>query len=161
MATAKELGDLIGVTDRMVYHLAREGIIPKRDKHKGYVLRDCVQSYIKHLRDAKRTGSDDPKSLADERTRNERLKADLRELELALKREEVLETEPLLIAMTNMLGLIKTRLLALDKKMAPALQQCKTTAEYADVITDHVSDVLTALSLPSAIKKIKIKKGKK
>ena len=50
--SAKVIGEMIGVGDRMVRHLADEGII-KRNSHGRYLLLESVKNYILTLKVSK------------------------------------------------------------------------------------------------------------
>lgn len=75
---ATELGEILGIEDRQVQNLARKGIFHRAGKGK-YKIKDCVQAYIQHK--IKRIKGDSV-SLTDQRTRNEKLKADISTLKL-------------------------------------------------------------------------------
>lgn len=50
MATQAEIGTYIGLSDRSVRQLMKEGIIPNKSGRSGYDLQACVLAYVQHLR---------------------------------------------------------------------------------------------------------------
>lgn len=50
MATQAEIGKYIGLSDRTVRQLMKDGIIPNKSGRSGYDLPACVLAYCQHLR---------------------------------------------------------------------------------------------------------------
>jgi len=60
MATQTEIGEMIGLTDRQVRNLMKQGILSDKRGANGFCLKTCVQNYIQHLKQQIKGGVDDP-----------------------------------------------------------------------------------------------------
>lgn len=92
-ADAQTVGDLIGVSARRVQQLAREGVVPKAGRGK-YPLAGCVQAYIAYWqRQAEEALSRGPANFKEARAKKVRAEAELKELELGLKRGDLVPVD--------------------------------------------------------------------
>ena len=87
---AKTIAKLFDVTERRVQQLAKKGIITKNERGR-YDLKAAVQGYIKFLRKSSLEGPEGTISLDEARRRKLTAEATLSELELAQKRETLVE----------------------------------------------------------------------
>ena len=81
IGSKRELADLLGLSERRLTELAKAGVIPARGPQ-GFDLKASVKGYLQFLKT-------DPGSLKGERTRCAKLKGDLLQLDVAVRRGEL------------------------------------------------------------------------
>ena len=59
MATQTEIADWLGVSDRTIRQMMRDGILDGKKGRNGYDLKACVQQYIHHLKYKAKSNTDD------------------------------------------------------------------------------------------------------
>lgn len=148
--SAKVIGEFIGVGDRMVRHLADEGII-KRNSHGKYLLLESVKNYILTLKVSKagesiKTDFDkDNLDLNHEKAVNEHWKSMITEIKLQLIKGHVHKSEDVERVMTDMFLNFKNKMLALPHKLAFKLEH-RERQEIQETLRDEITDALSELA---------------
>ncbi len=147
--SAKVMGECLSVGDRMVRHLADEGLL-KRDSHGKYLLLHSVKNYILALKASKAgehvdVGPGNVLDLNQEKASNEHWKALINEIKLQLIQGKVHKSEDVGRVLTNMLLQFKNKIIAIPAKMAVKLEG-KSKQEIQEIVTEELSAALDELS---------------
>lgn len=147
--SAKVMGECLSVGDRMVRHLADEGLL-KRDSHGKYLLLHSVKNYILALKASKAgehvdVGPGNVLDLNQEKASNEHWKALINEIKLQLIQGKVHKSEDVGRVLTDMLLNFKDKITAIPAKLATKLEG-KSKQEIQDIVTEELSFVLNELS---------------
>ncbi len=132
--------------ERRVQQLAREEIIPKAARGQ-YDLIACVQGYVAWLqkqierRQAERSDEYDV-----ERTRRERANAELAELTLRVRKEELVDRADSELALVELASTITTRLRTVPTTTAPLVRALKTTRQIEEVLRNQIDSALQDLA---------------
>lgn len=148
--TAKQLGELLGVGERMVRHLAEEGVAIRQSTGK-YLLLESAHNYISLLK-AQKNGlnggirsEDTEYDLREEQAAHEHLKKQITEIKLMLVKGQVHKAEDVASVMTDIFAKIKSKLEAMPAKLARKLEG-KGRTQIQQVLKDEVSNALLELS---------------
>jgi phage terminase Nu1 subunit (DNA packaging protein) len=120
----KRLMKEFGITDRWVHRLVESGM-PKTS-HGKYDLLICYRWYVHFLQAAVRkrslfTEADGEKSLAQERLRRLAAEADLKEIELAKQRGQLIALDDIEKTLTDLVLTTKACIMAIAPRLAPEL----------------------------------------
>lgn len=123
LTNAKILANLFGITESRIHQLAKEGL-PKERRGKFDLLK-CVRWYVKYLhavieKKAVPMG-DSYVGEREERIRSIRADADLKEIELAEKRSQLVSIQDVEKSMTDLVLTTKARIMAVAPRLAPDL----------------------------------------
>jgi terminase small subunit / prophage DNA-packing protein len=143
--TAKDLADLLGVSDRTIRELARRGILLR--KGRGAYLRDVsIRRYCDHLRELAtgRGGEDAIINATAERARLVRAQADAVELKNAALRGELLDASEVERGIASDYSEVRSGLLAVPSRCAQRLPHL--TAHDISEVDLEIRAALTALS---------------
>lgn len=136
--SASTIADILLLDPRRVQQLSKEGIIPRAARGQ-YPLVDCVQGYIRYLRD--QTKGRDPERVAEEKkitTENRRLKELTRkELEGELVNAKELEAN-----ITKLFVDIKTRIRAIAPKTAQEISHITLKNKSEREVITEIQNVL-------------------
>ncbi len=140
------ISKLLDLTIRRVYQLTNEGVIPRAEKGR-YELVPAVQGYIRYLRD-RAIGSD---ALPDEAARTSRARlikaqAEAQEMENAKVRGELLPREPVEQAIGAAFGVVRNRILAIDKKLPMRVLGCNSLPEIQAISSEMHYEALSELA---------------
>lgn len=140
------IAKLLDLSIRRVYQLTNEGVIPKAEKGR-YELVPAVQGYIRYLRD-RAIGAD---ALPDESARASRARllkaqAEAQEMENAKVRGELLPREPLEQAIGAAFGVVRNRILAIDKKLPMRVLGCNSLPEIQAISSEMHNEALNELA---------------
>ncbi|WP_064611169.1 hypothetical protein [Streptobacillus moniliformis] len=142
---AVELAKIIGITDRHVRNLAKEGIIKKTETGK-YLFIESLQGYIRYLETKKEADV----NLKDEKIKEEisKIKVDteLKKIRIAELKNQLHDAKIVEEVMNNMLVNLKGKLLSVSNKIAPLVIACDNLGEIQSIIHDSISDTLVELS---------------
>jgi len=148
--TAKQLGELLGVGERMVRHLAEEGITVRQSTGK-YLLWESTHNYISLLK-AQRNGlnggissEDTEYDLREEQAAHEHLKKQITEIKLLLVKGQVHKAEDVAAVMTDIFAKIKSKLEAMPAKLARKLEG-KDRTHIQQILKDEINNALLELS---------------
>jgi len=140
------IAKLLDLTIRRVYQLTNEGVIPRAEKGR-YELVPAVQGYIRYLRD-RAIGAD---ALPDESARASRARllkaqAEAQEMENAKVRGELLPRDPVELAISAVLGVVRNRILAIDKKLPMRVLGCNSLPEIQAISSEMHNEALNELA---------------
>jgi phage terminase Nu1 subunit (DNA packaging protein) len=140
------ISKLLDLTPRRVQILANEGVIPRAEKGR-YELVPAVRGYIRYLRD-RAIGAD---ALPDESARASRARlikaqAEAQEMENAKVRGELLPREPLEQALGAVFGVVRNRILAIDKKLPMRVLGCNSLREIEAIVSEMHHEALSELA---------------
>ncbi len=143
---ANVIAKLLDLTIRRVYQLTNEGVIPRAEKGR-YELVPAVQGYIRYLRD-RAIGAD---ALPDESARASRARlikaqAEAQEMENARVRGELLPREPVEQAIGAAFGVVRNRILAIDKKLPMRVLGCNSLPEIQAISSEMHNEALNELA---------------
>lgn len=131
-----------GITVQRYGQLAKDGIVPRSVKGQiDFIV--STKAIVDYYR--KRAEGSGSATLTDERTRLTRLDANLREIELAEKNQEVLPYDEVKADWIKVLGIMKARLLNIPSKYAPVCFG-KTIPEIKEIVEGGIYQVLDELS---------------
>lgn len=148
--SAKVIGEICGIGDRMVRRYADEGVF-KRSAHGRYKLFQSVKNYITAVKVAKvgeNVKSDlyeDNLDLNNEKAIHEHLKSMITEIKLQLIKGQVHKSEDVERVITDMLVRFRSKMQALPAKLATKLEQ-KNRGEIQKILQTEIIDALTELS---------------
>jgi hypothetical protein len=122
VCTARQLGDVLGVTNQQVERLARAGVLkPVRCKLKGrrYRLSDSVQSYLKYQRESvKAACASSNGAYNDARTRRMNALAAIEEARARQVSGEPIKRSIAVDAMSSAISIVKSHVLAIANRCA-------------------------------------------
>lgn len=140
---ASELATLFNVTDKRIYQLAREGIIPREGGR--FELVSAVQGYVKFLQDLA-GGRIERRDVHSERARLTRAQAEYKEMEVARLQRSLLPFDEVVTAWQQLVAAFRTKCLALPSKLAPQLAATNETREIQGYIEGGIREALEDLS---------------
>ena len=136
---------LLNLSERRVRQLSAEGVIPKASRGR-YELIGAVQGYTRYLRDLALKAEVGTTDYRSERARLVKARADLAEMEAAEKREDLIPAHEVTAAWTEIVVLIRSRLLTIPDKVAPLVHETNTIPEARDVIRKAIYEALTDIA---------------
>ena len=143
--SAEVLAKLLDITERRVRQLSAEGIIPKVARGR-YEMVGAVRGYIRYLRDLNIQGDVGPADYGTQRARLIKARADLAEMEASQIRGDLLFASDVTAAWTEIVALMRARLLVLPDKIAPVVHETTSINQAKDVIKKAVYEVLTEIA---------------
>lgn len=150
LCTTTTLGEVLGVTDRRVRQLTKDGVLKcARTKLAGmsYHLGDSVQRFLKHQRQivSKQCGANNGEYEA-ERTRRMRACASMAELELKAKQGLYLNRDDVGFSISQMLVNCRNRLLAVPSRLMHRMLGLTDAREANRLMDDEIRLALTEVS---------------
>jgi phage terminase Nu1 subunit (DNA packaging protein) len=147
---AEIIAKLLDVTERRVRQLSSEGVIPKAARGR-YEVVGAVRGYIRYLRNLALKGEVGAADYGLERARLVKARADLAEMEATRIRGDLIPAAEVTAAWTEMVALMRARLLALPDKIAPQLftsgaHETTSIAEARDMLRNAVFEALGELA---------------
>ncbi len=136
---------LLDISERRGQQLSRAGVIPKAARGR-YELIGSVRGYIRHLREVNIKGGKGSADYGTERARLVKAKADLAEMEASQMRGDLLFAPDVTAAWTEIVALMRARLLVLPDKIAPVVHETTSINQAKDVIKKAVYEVLTEIA---------------
>jgi hypothetical protein len=150
ICTARQLGEVLGLTDRRIRSLTDEGVLKARKvngaRH-GYKLADSVQRYVKHVREytkQQNNGVDDAYNNA--RARRMEALAAKEELSLAAQQGLYHRADDIEFFMTQMLTAAKQRLMAIPSRVMHRLVGVTDARKINQIVDDDIRLALSELS---------------
>lgn len=143
---SKFLGSCLGLTQKRVQQLTKDGIIPRVDQGKKYVydLMDAVSAYCKYLRD--KAYAREKEAQTDPATRIKAAKADQLEMMVEELKGNMYRSEDVEAIWNDHILTMRGLLLAMPGQLANDVNGAETAAEAAEIIKTAVFRVLTAMS---------------
>jgi hypothetical protein len=116
---AHELGRLMCVSSRLVYDLAKRGIVKRTDQPGRYLTRPSFDAYLDHLRAtaADRGGPDGTPNLAHERIETEKVTRELAKLRLERELTEILRPAETSAVWSELVGKYRSGVIAARSKL--------------------------------------------
>ena len=147
--SATVLGQILGVGDRMVRHLAEEGVL-QRNSHGKYILLSSVKNYILTLKVSKAgehidAPLSDDLDLDTEKAIHEHVKRQMSELKLQLIKGQLHKSEDVERVITDMLSRFKSKVEAMPAKLAKKLEGKRRT-DIQDILQGEIVAALDELS---------------
>jgi phage terminase Nu1 subunit (DNA packaging protein) len=136
---------LLDLTERRIQQLGREGIIPKPERGQ-YDLVGAVRGYVHYLREQAGRNAGGAADFGTERVRLIKAKADLAEMEAAQMRGDLVAAMEVEQAWTDILALLKARLLILPDRLAPLVHEEATVPAARNLIRKAIVETLTELA---------------
>lgn len=141
----KELSKLLGLSDRHVQRMAKEGIIKRNDNGK-YLVYESIKSYICHLKEMEET----PQQLQEEKLKNEieylRTRDRKENIKIKILEADLHEADDVKKVMNNAIAGFKGQLKSLPFKLAPTVIGIDNLGELQEIISDNVNLILGELS---------------
>lgn len=146
---------LLDLTERRVQQLARDGIIPasvRNGPERGrYDLVGTVRGYVRYLRELATRSQTGAADFGVERARLIKAKADLAEMDAAVRRGDLLPAAQVEEAWIAVLARLRARLLVLPDRLAPLVHEESTIAGTRAQIRDAITEALAELASLRAI----------
>ena len=142
--TAKELANILDISDRRVQQLSKLGVIPKVARGR-YPLIPAIHGYIKYLRELS-IEADAPSDLKDAKLRSEKARAEILELEAAEKASELVHKDHASRVWTSITGLIKAKALTLPSRTGADVYAARDLNEVRAILENAVQEILIELS---------------
>lgn len=139
------ISSLLDISERRVQQLSKAGVIPKAARGR-YELIGSVRGYIRHLRDLNLKGEVGNADYGTERARLVKAKADLAEMEASQMRGDLLSAPDVKVAWTEIVALMRARLLVLPDKIAPVVHETTSLNQARDVIKKAIFEILTEIA---------------
>lgn len=143
ICSTSELAQVLGISDRRIQQLAREGILSPISRGR-FRLCDAVQAYIRFLGHA--TPGKGQVDLKAERAMLTKAKRELAEIELAIARGEVHRSEDVEVVMNDMLSAFRSRILAVPVKTAPRLLAQTDMNTIQNILKADIYEALSELA---------------
>lgn len=140
------IAKLLLLTERRVTQLAAQGVIPRAERGR-YELAPAVQGYIRYLKE-RALGGDlgGDESLAALKGKLIRQRTRVAEVEASLLEGQVLRRPDVEAAWEQILGNLRTALLALPSRTAPLVHAARSLPEANEALTEAVHDLLEQLA---------------
>lgn len=139
-----ELADILNLSERRIYQLVEEKLIPKESKGR-YELKTVIQSYIKYLQQlASSKGSSSEQK--ESKSRLLKAQADKAELELEALKGKYIETTEVEFEWSNLLLAFRSKMLNMPSKLASLLAGAGSDfAKLEQILEDEIYEALTEL----------------
>lgn len=147
--TEAELAEYLGLSDRRIRQLFKDGIVIKSQRGK-YDLKASIQGYLKFLRDKEKNKdekietlklSKEAESLMHERLRKRKTELIVQQMERKLHTAEDVE-----YFWNTMALAVKSRLTSIPVKVAPQLVGIEDRKEIQSILKREVSDALNEIA---------------
>ena len=138
---ATTLALVLGISRASVSRLNVEGVLPRAGKG-SFDLPACVQAYFRHKAILAQAGDVTVRSLAAERSRLTKIKADAAEMESRKLAGELVPADRIEAAWLSVAGAVRSKLLLLPTKVAPRIVALKTPAEAQALLRGEINAAL-------------------
>jgi phage terminase Nu1 subunit (DNA packaging protein) len=135
---------LLDLTPRRVQQLSKEGVIPKAERGR-YELVPAVQGYIRYLRDRAVNSDTGGDTYLADRSRLMRINADMAELDLQVKRGELMPVADVTSGLDRAFTVFRARTLAVPSKLSPQIVGVGNIHEIQSVLESEVTELLDEL----------------
>ena len=139
--TARQLAEILGITERRVNQIANEGRVFTRDLNGKFDVVKCVEAYYRE----KFAKDDDELNYEREKALHEKAKREKAELLLLKMKNRLHAAEDVELIMTEMLVRFRNRILGIPAAIAPKLYR-KTVPKIAEILKAELHSALTELS---------------
>ncbi len=142
------LAKLFNLTTVWVQKLAKDGTIVKGERGR-YELWPSIKGYIKHLQERRVNqwdGGNDEEGYGEHRARLTKAKADIAEIDAALRKNEVHDSGAVMAAWVGMISNAKAKLLALPTTLAGRVHGEENLEDIRAIIEEAVYQALNELA---------------
>lgn len=140
--SSKDLGIILGLSERRVNQIAKEGVIFKRDITGKFDVALSVENYFK----VKLVPSEDLLTLDHEKTLHEKAKRLTAELNLKVIMGELHKASDIEMIMTGMLITFRNRILGIPSALAPQIAGLKNVSKVQKILDSKLREALSELS---------------
>lgn len=144
--SVQTLAKIIGIGQRRIQQLAKDGIIPKAESGK-YDLIPCINHYCKFLRERAEGRSKEAKSGRENRERLTKAQADKTELEADMMRGNLLCADIVEKGISDLAANCRIRMLAIAPKLSPQLAALNNPEDIRKMIEAAVKEGLEEISV--------------
>jgi excisionase family DNA binding protein len=151
----EDIASLLGVSERMVRNYIKDNDLPCVGDGRGrrFVWADVREWYVSYRiekdgsrgNEACQIPEDDAENMEQASLRKLKAEADLKELELATKRGEVVAIEDVKRSVENVAASLKSAILAMPSKLATRLVGMKDKRAINDVLTGEAEELCRKL----------------
>jgi phage terminase Nu1 subunit (DNA packaging protein) len=145
IVNAAQLGRILGVSRATIANLATDGALPRADRGR-FDLSACVQAYLRHKAVLAKSSDITVRSLAAERSRLARLKADAAERAAKVENGELVPADKVEAAWLGVIGAARSRLLLIPTKIAPRIAASRTPVEVRALLRKEINAALADTS---------------
>jgi hypothetical protein len=149
IVSAEILADVFGLTETRIHQLVAKEKMPKESRGR-FDLMICIRFYIKYLqtRIEKRSVEvgGEITALSDQRVRGLKAGAELKEMEVSLRRGEVVRVDDVRAMLGEMILMTKARLLAIPPRLAVEVMGEESRVMVQAKIEKAIKDALTQLA---------------
>ncbi len=147
--SAKTLGEILGIGDRMVRKLAEEKVLV-RNSHGKYLLLRSVKNYILALKVSKsvqqvKCNSDESLDLEEEKAKHEVIKRQITDLKLQVIKGSLHKSEDVERVIGDMFAKFKSKMIAMPAKLARKLEG-KQKVDIQKTLLEEITNALEELS---------------
>jgi plasmid maintenance system antidote protein VapI len=139
--TAKDLAEIIGISERRVNQLVKEGGIFSKELDGKFDVQKNVENFYKN----KFSESDSKANYDDERAKHEKIKRERASLHLKMLKGDLHKSKDVEEAMTTMIVNAKQKLLGLPTKAAPMVIGYKDITSIQQILGQIVEEALLEL----------------
>lgn len=140
---AKTLGKLFNLTERRIQQLAKEGVLPKAERGK-YDLIECTRAYIKYLQDRAFGKDAAPTDYHSEKARDVKYQADLREMELAERRGQLIPLDAVTEEILEVSSIFASQIESISGRLANDLARCDDPAVVHETLFSEMRRIRVA-----------------
>jgi phage terminase Nu1 subunit (DNA packaging protein) len=142
---AETIARLLDLTPRRVQQLVAESVIPRAERGR-YEVVPVVRAYVRYLRERAMASEVGQDAFAQHRARLTKARADMAELEHAQMLQDLVPAAQVEQAWAALVGVLRSRLLALPSKLAPRLAGLAHEAPIQEHLRAEITDALAELS---------------
>lgn len=139
------IAKLLELTERRVYQLAAQGVIPRTPKGR-YELVPAVRGYVRYLRDRAINADVKDGEEGDHKKRLTKARADIAEMEAERLRESLVPVENVERVWIEAASNVRARLLAIPHKVAPLVAVETNATVCAEMVEAQVHEALSGLA---------------
>lgn len=139
--TARQLAEILGITERRVNQIANEGRVFTRDLNGKFDVVKCAEAYYRE----KFAKDDDELNYEREKALHEKAKREKAELLLLKMKNRLHWAEDVELVMTEMLVRFRNRILGIPAAIAPKLYR-KSVPQIAEILKRELHSALNELS---------------
>jgi len=137
------ISKLLDLTPRRVQQLSKEGVIPKAERGR-YELVPAVRGYIAYLKE--RSINPGVISFDEVRARKTAAEAELAELELLEKKEQLVPMTEIVDTWLDMVSACRTKMLSMPAKLAPVVAVEESPAICKRLIEEQIVEALDEIA---------------
>lgn len=145
LVTTSELSEILGVTDRRIRQLVKEGAVSRID-HGKFDLPKTIQQYIAWIGMKKEQKNEQTNEYRREKSLLVRANRQKAELELKKIERDLHKAEDVRQVMNHMNGVFRARCLKIPQNVAPKIVGNKELPIVQEIIKKEVYEALTELS---------------